>query len=257
MILKQLIQIIEDKFPPALAYKWDNVGLLAGHPNRSIQTVLVTVDVNSSVAQEAAETGADLILSHHPILMNGIKNARVDTEQGKMLQTLLCNDISVYAAHTNLDIAPTGINAQLATLFGLKDVQILADEQPGGIGLGRIGKLKHAVSLGEFAQICKTKLNTPAVRISGNPQKRIQNVAIGSGSCSEYISVAIEKGADVMLTADMKYHPAIDAVLDGIAVVDAGHYPTEMIAMDIFTTLLQDYGLKIFRSSYGDIFRYY
>lgn len=257
MILKQLMQIIEDKFPPALAYSWDNVGLLAGDPNHSIETVLVTLDVNSVVAQEAMETGADLILSHHPILMNGIKSARLDTEQGKMLSILLRNDISVYAAHTNLDVAPTGINARLAALFNLEDVQILADEHPGGAGLGRIGKLTYAVSLAEFAQICKTKLNTPGIRVSGSPQKQIKTVAIGSGGCSDYIPAAIAKGADVMLTADMKYHPAIDAVLDGIAVADAGHYPTEMIAMDIFSELLQDCGLKLLRSSYGDIFRYY
>ena len=256
MILQELIQDLEALFPPALAYSWDNVGLLAGSPNQDVKNVLVTLDVNSAVAQEAVQAGAELILSHHPILIGGVKTVRQDTETGKMLSILFENKIAVYAAHTNLDIAPAGINTYLAALFDLRDPVILADEQPGGAGLGRVGDLKAPVTLAEFAALCKEKLHTPAVRVSGDPGKKIQRVAIGSGGCGDYIPHAIRHGADVMLTADMKYHMAIDAVLDGIAVVDAGHYPTEIIAMDIFASVLKQYALSVHFSKQRDIFRF-
>ncbi len=256
MILQELILKIEEKFPPDLAYSWDNIGLLAGDPNQEIKTVLVTLDINSAVAREAENISADLILSHHPILMSGIKNVQLNTENGKMLSILLKNNIAVYAAHTNLDVAPNGINARLASIFSLTNSEILADEQPGGAGLGRVGNLEREITLSEFAELCKTKLNTPAVRVCGDPDKKIKRIAIGSGGCSDYIPAAIAKKADVMLTADMKYHTAIDAVLDGIAVVDAGHYPTEIIVMDIFSSLLEEHGLKIIRSENQDIFRF-
>lgn len=256
MILRDIITKIEEQFPPELAYEWDNVGLLAGNPDRDIQTVLVTLDVNSAVAEEAKKLGADLIVSHHPILMQGIKSVRTDTEDGKMLSVLLKNDIAVYAAHTNLDVAPTGINAVLAEKFQLENIEILADEQPGGAGLGRIGEFKESMSLSAFAELCKAVLNTPAVRVSGNPAQSVKRVAIGSGGCGDYIPIAKAQGADVMLTADMKYHPAINAVLSGISVVDAGHYPTETVAMDIFESVLKDLPIKICKSQNKDIFQY-
>lgn len=256
MILQDLIQKIEEKFPTHLAYDWDNVGLLAGDPRAEIRRVFVTLDVNSAIAEEAKNAGADLILSHHPILMQGVKTVREDTEDGKMLSILFKNNIAVYAAHTNLDTASTGINARLAELFALSDVEVLADEVAADTGLGRIGNLPEEMTLAEFSALCKTKLKTPALRVSGDLEKKIRRVAIGSGGCGEYIPTAQKKGADVMLTADLKYHPAIDAVLSGIAVVDAGHYPTEIMAMDIFADCLFDCGVEIVRSQNTDIFQY-
>ena len=255
MLLKQLIKIIEQQIPPTLAYSWDNVGLLVGDPKADIKTILVTLDVNSVVAEEAKAVGADLILSHHPIFLNGMKAIRTDTEDGKLISILMKNNIAVYAAHTNLDVASGGINSALSEKFKLQNVSVLTDEIQPDTGLGRIGDLESPMTLSEFATLVKKVLHTPAVRISGDADKMIRRVAIGSGACGDCIPIAKQKSADVMLTADVKYHTAIDAVLSGIAVVDAGHYPTEMIAMDLLKNLLDGQNLNIIFSKNQDIFR--
>lgn len=255
MLLQTLINRIEEEYPPALAYDWDNVGLLAGSPDREIKKVLVTLDVHSGVVAEAEKCGADLILSHHPILMNGTKSVRSDRETGRMLETLFKNNICVYAAHTNLDTAKHGINAYLAELFQLEQTEIIEPNGPD-TGLGRIGNLAEPVPLSAFAQRTKALLKTPGLRFSGDPARQIRRVAIGSGGCGELIPTARMMGADVLVTADLKYHQCIDAVLNGIAVIDAGHYPTEIVVQELFTKLLRPYGLEVVASGNPDIFQY-
>ncbi len=251
MLLKEIIKILEKEYPKNLAYEWDNVGLLAGNENRDIKTVLVTLDITPKVLSEAIENGADLILSHHPLIFSGIKNFREDNPQTKMYADIIRNNIAVYSAHTNMDTAPRGINHQLATLFSLKNIALLEEET----GLGRYGDISE-ITLKEFAENVKKLLKTPNLRVSGDLNKIISRVALGSGGCSDLIPKAIAVGADVMVTADVKYHTAIDADTSGIAVIDAGHYPTEIIATDMFSKLLENTGLKIIKSKNTDIFSY-
>ncbi len=250
MLLRDIIKIIENEYPKNLACSWDNIGLLAGKEENNINTVLVTLDITPDVVEEAVKNGADLILSHHPLLFGEIKSFKEDNEQMKMYTKIIRNNISVYSAHTNMDTAPNGINQKLAELFSLSDIGILEPES----GLGRYGDI-YEISLGDFCKIVKKKLNTPFLRVSGNENKKIKRVAIGSGGCSDIIPDAIKIGADVMITADIKYHIAIDSVTDGICLMDAGHYPTEIIVMDMFTELLSDTGLKIIKSENQDIFK--
>ena len=199
MLLQTLIDRIEEEYPPALAYEWDNVGLLAGSPDREIKKILVTLDVHSGVAAEAEKCGADLILSHHPILMNGTKSVRSDRETGRMLKTLFKNNICVYAAHTNLGYRKT----RHQRLFG-GTVPIGTDgnyrTERADTGLGRIGNLAETVPLSAFAQRTKALLKTPGLRFSGDPARQIRRVAIGSGGCGELIPTARMMGADVLVT---------------------------------------------------------
>lgn len=251
MILKDIIEIIEKEYPKNLASEWDNVGLLAGKETNEIKSVLVTLDITPNVVDEAVKMNADLILSHHPLLFGGIKSFREDNEKMNMYVKIIRNNISVYSAHTNMDTAPNGINQRLAELFEFSDIEILEEET----GLGRVGNIKE-IKLKDFCKIVKEKLNTPNLRVSGNLDNTIKRVAVGSGSCGDYIPLAIKKGADLMITADMKYHIAMDSVDNGISVIDAGHYPTEIIVMDMFENLLKDTGLKIKKSENKDIFYY-
>jgi len=251
MILKDIIKIIEKEYPKHLASEWDNVGLLAGKETNEIKSVLVTLDITPKVVDEAVKMNADLILSHHPLLFEGVKSFSEDNEKMNMYVKIIRNNISVYSAHTNMDTAPNGINQRLAELFDFSDIEILEEKT----GLGRIGNIKE-IKLKDFCRIVKEKLNTPGLRVSGNPEGIIKRVAVGSGSCSDYIPLAISKSADLMITADMKYHIAIDSVDNGISVIDAGHYPTEIIVMDMFEELLKDTGLNIKKSENKDIFSY-
>lgn len=249
MKLYEIAHLIESEFPLCDAYEWDNVGLLFGDKNKEIKKVLLTLDVNLTVIKEAIDNKVDLILSHHPILWNGIKKINNDTLDGQIVLALAENKIAVYAAHTNCDVGKNGINAKLAELFELNNVSYLEET-----GLGRIGTLETEMTLFDFANLIKQKLNTPFVRIAGDKNKKIKTVALGSGACWDSTPVAIEKGADVMVTADMKYHNTMNFAEMGIGIIDAGHYPTEIIVMDIFEKILKDSNLTLIKSENTDIF---
>ncbi len=252
-----IIKIIENVCPENLAYPWDNVGLLCGDENKEIKTVLVTLDTNVNVVQEAIDVGADMIVSHHPILLGGIKRIDYSTPTGKMIKLLIENNIPLFAAHTNMDTAKGSINDALAELFNLNDIKILEQHtENSDAGLGRYGKIKTPVKLSELAEITKKNLKTPHVRVSGDLDTVISTIAVASGSCSEIIPLAKSLGCDVIITGDMKYHNAIDNVESGICIIDAGHYPTETIVMDIFKNILKDTGLKIVKSENKDIFQF-
>lgn len=253
MKLKDIINIIEENYPPCLAYDWDNSGLFFGDIEKEILKVLVTLDITPNIIDQAIENGADMVLAHHPITMGGIKSLADGTMLSDMIINAVKNDICIYSAHTNMDTAKNGINQKLAELFDLEDICVLENDKPyDDCGLGRIGNLKKEMSLSDFCELVKEKLNTPFVRVCGDDRK-IKKVAVASGSCSEYVPAAIKKGADVIITADMKYHHCIEFVYDGIAIIDAGHFPTENIVKDMFKEILTD--IAVISANNEDIFK--
>lgn len=250
MQLSEIISIIEAEFPTALAYEWDNAGLLVGDRSRDIKKVLLTLDVTENSAKEAIESGADLILSHHPILFGGTKRITADTAAGRTLLSLIENRVAVYAAHTNCDIAEHGINANLAEMFSLSDTEPLEES-----GLGRIGCLPSEMNFSDFCKLCKKLLGTPFVRVCGSTDIMVKKIAVGSGACADSVPSAIKKGADVMITADIKYHEALNAGEAGITVIDAGHFPTEINVTDIFARILKDCPIELIKSQNTDVFK--
>ena len=254
MKLKDIIKIVENEYPPQLAYEWDNPGLFYGNPDSDIKKAVVTLDITPSVIEEAKNQGSELIPSHHPFTMAGLKTLADNSMHSDMVKEIVKNEIAIYSAHTNMDTAKNGINQKLAELFELENCEIL-DKNPDfcDCGLGRVGFLKNENSLYDFCEVVKEKLNTPFVRVCGE-NKKVRKIAVASGSCSEFVPLAISKGADVIITGDMKYHNCIEFVYDGISIIDAGHYPTEIIVMDMFEELLKDTDLEIIKSEIKDIF---
>lgn len=256
MKVNEIIEIIENFCPEHLAYSWDNVGLLCGDGEKEVKKVFLTLDTNIETVKEAINKRADMIISHHPILLKGIKNVNYNTPEGQMIKLLIQNDIPVFAAHTNMDTASGGINDKLAEMFSLTDVKILeqhTDDETAG--LGRYGKLKNPVTFGEFTKLCGKILNT-TVRAAGDFNTEIKTVAVASGSCCEVIPTAKNKGADVIITGDMKYHNTIDMTETGICIIDAGHYPTEICVINIFEEILKNTDAEIIKSENKDIFKF-
>ena len=251
MKLREIAEIIEKEFPLSSAFDWDNCGILMGGGEWEITRVLITLDVNNAVLKEAVKAGADLILSHHPILFDGTKRITSETPEGRLVIGLLENKIAVYAAHTNCDVGKNGINARLSSLFGLCNSEPLEDS-----GLGRIGDLKEPMNFAEFADFTKKTLKTPFVRVCGGKTAAVSRVAVAGGSCAEIIPEAVRKGADVIVTGDMKYHDMINYSEQGISIIDAGHYPTEIIALGIFEDILKNTGLALIKSENPDIFEF-
>lgn len=252
--VKDIVKAIEAFAPLKLAYEWDNSGLIVGDREKEVKKVYITLDMFRFNIDEAVASGADMVISHHPILFGGVKKLDYATQEGYVLSQLIKNDIALYAAHTSLDCTKGGINDVLAQKIGLCDTEIIEQSEKEGCGLGRVGNLKDEITLGELAEITKSALKTPFVRACGDINKKIKRVAVGGGGCSDLIPQAQLMGADVMITADLKYHIAADSVDTGICVIDAGHYPTEVFAIEIFESLLKNTEVEIIKSTCKDVF---
>lgn len=253
--VKDIVKIIEEFAPKSLAYEWDNTGLIVGNPEKEIKKVYLSLDLFKYNIDEAIELGADMIISHHPILFKGIKKIDISEPEAYVLEKLIKNDIALYAAHTSIDCAKGGINDILAEKLGLYETEIIEKSEICGCGLGRVGNLTDYITLREMCQLVKEKLKTPFVRVCGDINKKVRRVAVGGGACDDLIPQAVKMGADVMVTADMKYHISADSVDKEILIIDAGHYPTEVFVIDIFENLLKDTQVEIFKSSHKDVFK--
>lgn len=225
--VEQIEQALFRLAPKELAFGWDNVGHLEGDPLQEVQRVLVALDVTEGVVSEAEALGCQLIVSHHP-LMNvrwhekEMQTLRPDRYLGHLLRRLVKADISVISMHTNLDIAPGGVNDALAEALRIEDPGPLPGDEHR---LCRAGRLKNAVKLSDFAAVVCKALKANGVRYAGN--RPVSYVAVGGGACGDSIDTVIDAGCDTFVTSDLTYHQFLDAVPKGINLIDAGHFPTE------------------------------
>lgn len=330
-----IFDLMEKWSPKHLAYDWDNVGLQIGSKHDETKKIMVTLDVVEAVVDEAIEQEVNLIIAHHPLLFKPLKSIDYNTFKGKVLQKLIKHDITVYAAHTNLDIAHGGVNDLLSDALELQDKshlvqthettlyklivyvpeshvesvrQALGNNGLGHIGdyshcsfntegtgtfkplegtdpfigekdeiayvketkietvvkeedveraihvvknshpyeevaydiyqlvqtgetfgLGVVGQLQESITLQELCEKVKQTFALDKVRLTGNIEKDVRDIAIVGGSGEKFIKQAKSKGADVLITGDVTFHQAQDADEMGIAVIDAGHYIEEIM----------------------------
>ena len=252
---KIIIDEIEKIAPLRYSYDWDNSGLMVGSTECNISKVMLCLDITPKVVAQAISENCDLIISHHPLLFKSLNVIDYTTAKGKMIKDIINNNITVYSAHTNIDSADGGINTVLAAMFQLQNVEVLeSNVNYPEIGIGRIGCLKEEIS---FAQLCdntKQILGTDFLKVVGNANSLIKKLCVASGSCGDLIPLAASKGADAVITADVKYHEALDAVEMGISVIDAGHYPTEIIVCEIFKNIISKFDVEIVIADSCDVF---
>ena len=186
--------------------------------------IFTALDATEETIAQALEFGADLLITHHPMIFSPVKKVTSADFIGRRLITMIQADLCYYAMHTNFDVK--GMAQLNQKCLGLTDCEVLEETAPGE-GIGRVGALKGTMDLKQFAGKVRNDFEIPDVRMYGDPAAIIHRVAVSSGSGKSMIRGAIEKGADVIVTGDVDYHSAIDAVAQGIAVIDAGHYGTE------------------------------
>lgn len=211
--VQQVLQILKEFAPPELACSWDNVGLLvdAGRP---VNAVAVALDITADVVKEAAESGCDLIVSHHPVIFNPIKHMAADDVPALLIK----NGISAICMHTNLDATAGGVNDTLAGILGMTDAESFAE------GCGRIGNVKPTTAA-ELAKLCAERLGAhPQFVEADRPVTRLAEVSGGGGS---YLQEAIDLGADCFVTGEAAHHIALLARQKGVGLVVAGHWATE------------------------------
>jgi dinuclear metal center YbgI/SA1388 family protein len=226
---------MEELAPLDWAEAWDNVGLQVGDPGRAVSRVLVALEATDAVVAEAIQVRADLLVVHHPPIFKALKALRFDTPVGGRLVRLITAGIGLYAAHTNLDQAPGGTNDTLAGLAGLKEFSVLhkVGEANSGVprGHGRIGRLAQATTVGAVAAQLKSALGLDHVAVVGDPDGAVTTVAVGAGAGGELVPHASRQGADVLITGDVKYHTAQDALDARLSMIDIGHYHSERIVV--------------------------
>ncbi len=222
MIVKDFINQFEELFPQHLAYNWDNVGLQLGSKELKISNILLSLDLTIEVIDEAIENNCNLIVCHHPMIFSPLKNIITDSYQGSMINKLLKNDISIYVAHTNFDIGNSGMNKILADMLDLQNQQII-EMTTETEGLGRFGTLDDPRTLRKFINDVKRVFNLDSVRVVGDLDKVITTVAISGGSGSTLLSNPIMNMIDLYITGDISYHHALDALNQGITILDVGH----------------------------------
>ena len=228
MLCRDIIKVIEATYPKHAALEWDNVGLLVGRMDKDVKTIYVALDATNEVIDEAIALSADMLITHHPLLFSPLKQITDECFIGGRVVKLLQHDISYYAMHTNYDVL--GMAALSGDILGLSDMDVLEvtdSEQMEGIG--RVGMLAKQLSLRECCELIKEKFELDGVKAFGDLDKKVKRVAISPGSGKHMTEFAMAKGADVFVTAEIDHHEGIDAVAQGMAIIDAGHYGLEHI----------------------------
>lgn len=229
-----IIAFMEQVAPCELAEEWDNVGLLLGNREEAVKKIMLCLDITTSSVKEALTNNTNLIITHHPVIFKCLNRLVKGESKADLLYPLIKNGISVYTAHTNLDFAVSGVNTHLANVLGLKSLQTF------GEGPGKTGLLEREFSLIEFAGHVKDALDAPFIKIAGKADNGIRKVAVFCGSFDDDLEAVMRAKADVLVTGDLKYHTAIDAIEAGICVIDAGHFHTEKIVLPALATALKD-----------------
>lgn len=262
-VVADILSYIEEIAPTCIAEDWDNVGLLCGRKNQPVKKILVALDPFETVCNEAFSIGADLIVTHHPMIFgNALNTVNDQTQTGRCLLMLAENKISAINAHTNLDKAPGGVNDVLAAALGLENIKLVSPEGvcDNGMpyGLLRSGIVKEQ-SLSQFLSYIKNALGCDGLRYidSGKP---VCNVAVGGGSCADSMYEVVAAGCDTFVTADVKYNQFRNAYELGINLIDAGHFHTENPTMPVLAEKLQSAFPDVevvFSENHRDIMKYF
>ncbi len=236
--LAEVAAAAEKFWPLSGAQEWDAPGLLSGDPSAAVAHVLLAVDAVADTVDEAVALDADLLLVHHPLLMRGVTTVAESTAKGALLVRLIRGNCALYSAHTNADIVATGTSARLAELLGLTDAVPIVETAPG-VGLGRVGALPEPTTLGALARRLAGILPSTAtgVRVAGEFDRPVSRVAVCGGAGDSLLGESAVRGADVYITADLRHHPASEAVetarvAGGPALMDMSHWASEWLWLE-------------------------
>jgi dinuclear metal center YbgI/SA1388 family protein len=250
-----MIQLaVEELWPESLAEDWDEVGLVAGHPTAEVHRVMFAVDPTSEVIEEAIDFGAELLITHHPLLLRGVTSVAANTAKGKAVHRLIESGTALMTVHTNGDSAVGGVSDVLADALGLQNVVPLTPATNGlpEEGIGRVGDLEDVLTLGDFAARVFGILPSVAggVRVSGDRDGLIRRVAVCGGAGDSLFGEVRASNADVYVTADLRHHPASEAreaaVNDRPYLIDVSHFASEWLwlpaAAEALGNVLTDQG---------------
>jgi dinuclear metal center YbgI/SA1388 family protein len=242
--LGDVLDTLERAYPAALAESWDTgIGLTCGDRDDPVTGVLLAVDVDAVTVAETASVGAQLLLTHHPLLFRPVQSVAAGTAKGSLVHLMIRSGLAHAAAHTNADTAVGGVNDALAAVLGLGGTRPLLPHPDGVTGSGRVGALAEPLTLAEFAALVARRLPATAggVRAAGAPDRVVGTVAVCGGAGDSYLAAAAASGADVYLTSDLRHHVVAEFVADpgNPAVVDVAHWAGEWPWLPVAADLLR------------------
>ncbi|MEQ2455145.1 Nif3-like dinuclear metal center hexameric protein [Flavonifractor hominis] len=240
--VREIYAYLDGQAPFSLQLGFDNAGFLVGRGDRAVTTLLVSLDITEEVVAEAVEIGAQLIVSHHPVLFHPAKSITDRDPNGRILLALTEQKIAAICAHTNLDAVFGGVNDALAQKLGLIQVEQLkqdgVDTSGRPYGIGRVGNTSGAPMYAPaFAAFVKQTLGANGVRYV-DVRRPVRRVAVGGGACADMLQDALAMGCDTFVTSDVKYNGFLDAKALGVNLIDAGHYPTEQVVVPVLAKWL-------------------
>jgi dinuclear metal center YbgI/SA1388 family protein len=261
--LYRICNFLERYAPPPLAAAWDNVGLLVGDRAQEIRKVMTCLTVTPETVGEAIDGHADLIVVHHPLPFQPVRQITTDTVVGRMLWDLLGARVGVYSPHTAFDSAPAGINQRLAEGLRLRGISPLVPHAGGqtflsvpdssipdssipdssvakGLGQGRWGWLEEPVELAELGRRLKTFLKIDRLQIVGQRERIVRTVAVGCGAAGEFLSAAEANGCDAMVLGEARFHTCLEAEALGMGLLLPGHFASERFAVECLAGVLRE-----------------
>lgn len=230
MKCSEIMSRLEVLSPVRFAYDWDNVGLILGREDKDIQRVYIALDATDDVVEEAIALKADMLLTHHPLIFHPVKRITASDFIGRRLLKLAQADMCYYAMHTNFDVL--GMADAAADELELKNAQVLSvtyEDEISKEGIGRFGKLSTGMTLAECTEFVKKTFRLSKVAVYGEPESFLETAAVLPGSGESGIKDALEAGVDVLITGDIDHHAGIDALAQGLNIIDAGHYGLEKL----------------------------
>lgn len=239
--VEQVLDIINGIAPSSLAEPWDNCGLSAGSLHWPVKKILVGLDPSMQVMRAAQNWAADMVLTHHPLFISPEKTIDFQHMPGSAIATAAREQIAIVCAHTNLDKAENGLNDYFARHIGVACTHALVpdprdlDRQDNRTGFGRIGHPASPATLARLVDDIKTRLGIPFVRVVGDMERMVEKIALCTGSGGSMIPEFIKSGADLYITGDIKYHDARLVEEHGRALIDVGHFASEIAAKDLLS----------------------
>lgn len=235
---------MEQWAPSEIIDSWDNTGFQIGRKNKNIKNIMLALDLDRYVLEESIKKNIDLIITHHPIIFKELDSVVDTNPNGKLILDLIENDIAAYNAHSNLDLAVGGVSDALADKLKLKNISNLReldgnDYSNNKFGYGRIGEIKK-IDLESFINNMKNLLDIDDVILYGEIDKNISKIAVCGGSGSDFMEDALEKGAEVYITGDIKYHEAQFAYERDLIILDIGHFHSEKHILPVIKNYLEE-----------------
>lgn len=225
-----VIAVVEQHFPPALAESWDSNGLIVGDLQAPVQKIHCALDPVKETVSEALDAGADMLLTHHPLFLRGTDTVAEHTAKGALVTLLIRENCALYNAHTNGDSAIEGTAAVLAEMFELQHVQVIAPQDDAAtVGLGRYGQLPTPMRAGDLGELMAKRLPATArgVALAGDQNREIRTLALLPGAGDSMLEQVRALGVDAVLTSDLRHHVAQEGAANGPVLFDAAHFATE------------------------------